>query len=165
MKKICLLTLLCFLLTACGRAPAVPDLAGADFTADILFTLDGREYAAVYTREGEREAAEFRRPETLSGLIVHTDGGGEYTCTVGEVSFAAEAARRALAFAKLFSPPAGCLKFAFGTDGAYCFRGSDGENTYTVYTDLSGLVTRLSGRVDGREYDIQILRMERSDRT
>ena len=166
MKKIILLSLVCILLCACGTGIAVPDFSDSDFTANVTFSLGGREYAACYTRDAGTETLAFSAPERLCGMTAVRRTDGAVTVTVGDLCYTAEAMDGIFAWAKLFVPPAGTWRFVSETDGVRCFSGSDGADSYTVYTDGSGLPLRLCGTVGGREYDIQVVRfvrMERSD--
>ena len=166
MKKVVLLSLFCLLLCACETVPAAPDLSGMDFAADVAFSLGGRDYAASYTKDTGTETLAFGAPESLCGMTAVRGTDGAITVTVGDLCYAAEAADGMFGFAALFAPPDGVLRFVSETDGVRRFSGSDGADSYTVYTDTEGLPLRLCGTVDGREYDIQVLRfvrMERSD--
>lgn len=154
------LAVLCIPFCACHAVPAVPDLAG-DFTAELSFALDGREYAASYTRSGATKTVVFTAPEALCGMTALQAADGTCTVTVGDLTYGAKAAEHMLAFTRLLAPPAGVLRYESAQDGVYCFAGRDGADAYTVYTDQSGLLLRVCGRVEGREYEIQILRMER----
>ena len=154
--------MLCVLRCACGTAPDVPVFAG-DFTADISFSLGGREYAASYTKASETETLVFHAPERLCGMTAVRARDRAVTVTIGDLSYAASAAEGIFDFAKLLAPPDGVLRFAGEENGMRCFSGSDGTAAYTVYTDISGLPLRFCGTVGGREYDIQILQYERSD--
>lgn len=164
LKKIVWLLLVCVLLCACAAGQEAPDLSATDFTAEIAFSLGGREYAARYTRGDGADTLVFTAPERLCGMQTVRDAAGAVTVTVGDLTYAASAADGMFAFTALFVPPDGVLRFVSETDGVRCFSGSDGADSYTMYTDVNGLPLRLCGALGGREYDIQIMRFhERSD--
>ncbi len=142
--------------------PSAPDLAG-DFTAEVVFTLGERAYAATYTRSGATKTVAFTAPDTLCGMRAAMGEDGTLTVTVGDLVYAAQAADGMLDFTKLWDLPAGTLRFAGEEGGVCCFTANGGGNRRAVYTDQSGLPLRLLGTVDGREYDLQILKYERSE--
>ena len=78
MKKVVILSLVCVLLCACAAGSAAPDLSGADFTADIAFSLGGRDYAATYTKAAGTATLVFGAPESLCGTV----DGREYDIQV-----------------------------------------------------------------------------------
>ena len=165
LKKVVILSLVCALLCACTAGIAAPDLSGTDFTADVAFSLGGRDYAATYTKAAGTETLVFGAPESLCGMTAVRGTDGAIKVTVGDLCYAAEAADGMFGFTALFVPPADTLRFVSETDGERCFSGSDGADSYTVYTDPEGLPLRLCGTVDGREYDIQVLRFVRMERS
>ena len=160
MKKLWILILSCLLLCACGKEPSPPLLAASDCTATLAFTLGETGFTANYTRLGDTETVVFSAPATLAGMTV-TLCGDVCTVTVGEKGFTDLAAERAVAFTRLLAPPSSTLRLVSETDGVYCFSGRDGEDLYTVCTDADGLPLRAFGRLDGREYDLQILRYQK----
>ena len=164
LKKVVILSLICVLLCACAATPQAPALAETDFTAELVFTLDGIEYAARYTRDAGGEALAFSAPESLCGMTAVRGTDGAVTVTIGDLTYVAEAVNGMFAFARLFSMPRDALRYVSETDGVRRFSGSDGADSCALYTDTDGLPLRLCGTVGGREYDIQVLDFdERSD--
>ncbi len=142
--------------------PAAPDLAG-DFTAEVAFTLGERVYAATYTRSGATKTVAFTAPDTLCGMTAAMGEDGALTVKIGDLVYAAQAADGMLDFTRLWDVPADTLRFAGEEGGVRCFTASGAGTRSTVYTDQNGLPIRMAGAVDGREYDLQILRYERRD--
>lgn len=153
----CFAVLFCTWLCACQSIPPTPDFSAVDFTADVCFSLGEQTYRMVYTKANGTKSLQLQAPESLADMVIR-QSGGEVRVTVGALAYTVAAAEGMFAFTELFEPPNGCLDFSGQEDGLYCFSGSAGEDRYTLYTDESGLPTRLCGAIDGREYDIQILR-------